>query len=61
MVYGCPDVKAGAAESIFNVVSNPNLNHSVEVKSGVCEEACAAVIKDFFKQRRAENKQQKQA
>lgn len=61
LVYGCPDVKAGAAESIFNVVSNPNLNHTVEVTSGVCEEECAAVIKNFFKKRREENKAQKEA
>ena len=57
---GCPDFKAGAAESIFNIVSNTNLNHAVEVTSGVCEEECAAVLKDFFKKRREENKQQKQ-
>lgn len=61
LVYGCPDVKAGAAESIFNVVSNPNLNHTVEVTSGVCEEECAAVIKNFFKKRREENKASKEA
>lgn len=60
LVYGCPDVKAGAAESIFNVVSNPNLNHTVEVTSGVCEEKCAAVIKNFFKKRREENKAPKE-
>ena len=60
LVYGCPDFKAGAAESIFNIVSNTNLNHAVEVTSGVCEEECAAVLKDFFKKRREENKQQKQ-
>lgn len=60
LVYGCPDFKAGAAESIFNIVSNTNLNHVVEVTSGVCEEECAAVLKDFFKKRREENKQQKQ-
>lgn len=60
LVYGCPDAKAGAAESIFNVVSNPNLNHTVEVTSGVCEETCAAVLKDFFKMRRAENKSRKE-
>ena len=47
LVYGCPDVKAGAAESIFNVVSNPNLNHSVEVKSGVCEEAAKTGLIKF--------------
>lgn len=49
LVYGCPDFKAGAAESIFNIVSNTNLNHAVEVTSGVCEEECAAVLKDFLK------------
>lgn len=59
LVYGCPDIKAGAAESIFNVVSNPNLNHTAEVTSGVCEKECAAVMKDFFKKRREENKSRK--
>lgn len=60
VVYGCPDVKAGGAESIFNIISNPNLNHCAEVISGVCEEECAQVMKDFFKRRRQENKARKQ-
>lgn len=60
VVYGCPDVKAGGAESIFNIITNPNLNHSAEVTSGVCEEECAQVMKDFFKRRRTENKARKQ-
>lgn len=60
VVYGCPDVKAGGAESIFNIITNPNLNHTATVISGVCEEACAQVMKDFFKRRRAENKAKKQ-
>ena len=60
VVYGCPDVKAGGAESIFNIITNPNLNHCATVLSGVCEEACAQVMKDFFKRRRAENKAKKQ-
>lgn len=59
VVYGCPDVKAGGAESIFNIITNPNLNHRAEVRSGVCEEACAGVMKAFFKRRRAENKAKK--
>lgn len=60
VVYGCPDVKAGGAESIFNIIANPNLNHCAEVVSGICEEECAAVMKNFFRNRRAENKNRKQ-
>ena len=60
VVYGCPDVKAGGAESIFNIITNPNLNPCATVLSGVCEEECAQVMKDFFKRRRAENKAKKQ-
>lgn len=56
VVYGCPDAKAGGAESIFNIICNPNLNHTAQVVSGVCELECAQVMKDFFKRRRLENK-----
>ena len=56
VVYGCPDVKAGGAESIFNIITNPNLNHCAEVVSGICEEECAQVMRDFFRRRRQENK-----
>lgn len=59
VVYGCPDVKAGGAESIFNIISNPNLNHIAEVTAGVCEEACSDVMKSFFKMRRLQNKELK--
>jgi tRNA(adenine34) deaminase len=59
VVYGCPDSKAGGAESIFNIITNPNLNHNAEVVSGVCEEECAEVMKAFFKRRREENKTRK--
>lgn len=61
VVYGCPDAKAGGAESIFNIITNPNLNHCAEVVSGVCEEECAQVMKNFFKRRREENKARRQA
>lgn len=56
VVYGCPDVKAGGVESIFNILTNSSLNHTAEVCSGVCEEECAHVMREFFKRRRAENK-----
>ena len=59
VVYGCPDIKAGGAESIFNIITNPNLNHVAKVMSGVREEECAQVMKAFFKRRREENKAKK--
>ncbi|NLH45163.1 MAG: tRNA adenosine(34) deaminase TadA [Acholeplasmataceae bacterium] len=59
LVYGSTDSKAGAAESLFNVVNNPALNHMTEVTAGVCSEECTQVMKDFFKKRRKDNKQNK--
>lgn len=59
VVYGCPDAKAGGAESIFNIITNPNLNHIACVMSGIREEECAQVMKTFFKRRREENKAKK--
>jgi tRNA(adenine34) deaminase len=55
LVYGSPDYKAGAVESIFNVVQNDALNHKVEVLAGVREEECAALMKEFFKERRGKD------
>ena len=52
LVYGAVDSKFGAAESIFNVVNNPALNHQLEVTAGVLEEDCRRLMKNFFSKRR---------
>ena len=52
VVYGSADVKAGAAESLFNVVDNQALNHRLQVTAGVMEEECRDIMKAFFRQRR---------
>ena len=52
LVYGATDSKFGAAESIFNVVNNPALNHQVEVTAGVMEEDARELMKNFFSNRR---------
>lgn len=52
LVYGSPDYKAGAVESLFNIVQNPALNHRLEVTAGVRADECTAIMKDFFRQRR---------
>jgi tRNA(adenine34) deaminase len=52
LVFGTPDPKAGAAGSIYNVMTDPRLNHRVDVVSGVCEDACATLLREFFARRR---------
>jgi tRNA(adenine34) deaminase len=52
LVYGPQDPKAGAALSLYNVVQDPRLNHSLEVTPGVLEEEAAALLTAFFDGRR---------
>src|SRR5262245_24107851 len=53
LVYGTDDPKAGAVRSVLGVLNHPQLNHKVEVRSGVLQERCAQLLKDFFRNRRA--------
>jgi tRNA(adenine34) deaminase len=53
LVFGAPDPKWGACGSLYNVASDPRLNHRLEVISGVCAEECRALMQDFFRSRRA--------
>jgi len=52
LVYGTPDPRAGSAGSIYNVLSDPRLNHRVEVLSGVREDQCQSLLQEFFARRR---------
>lgn len=53
LVFGTPDPKAGSAGSIYNVLTDPRLNHRVDVITGIREDECAAMLRDFFASRRA--------
>jgi len=52
LVYGANDPKGGAVRTNFQILSDPRLNHQVEVTLGVLAEECAAVIQSFFAERR---------
>jgi tRNA(adenine34) deaminase len=52
VVIGTPDPKAGAAGSVMDVLQEPALNHRPEVITGVLEDECAGLLKDFFAARR---------
>ena len=57
LVFGAYDTKAGACGSVFNLVQDPRLNHTVEVISGVKEFDCAGVISQFFEKYQNKNGQ----
>jgi len=52
LVYAVTDPKAGAVDTLFDVVRDPRLNHRVEIASGVLAEECGALLREFFRQRR---------
>ncbi|HEY4330590.1 MAG TPA: deaminase, partial [Phycisphaerae bacterium] len=52
VVYGCRDPKAGAVDTLFQLCTDPRLNHRVEVVQGVLACECAALLKEFFASRR---------
>jgi len=52
IVYGAADPRAGAAWSLYNIPQDERLNHRCDLVAGVEEDACAAVLEDFFRSRR---------
>lgn len=48
LVYGCPNPKAGAVATLYQLCTDPRLNHRVEVLGPVRAEECAAQLKRFF-------------
>ena len=53
LVYGAPDPKAGAVESVFRILEEERLNHRVDVECGVLAGPCGAILTEFFSERRA--------
>lgn len=52
LVYGASDPLAGAAGGRFDTLLLDDFNHKIQVDGGVLREECAAMLKDFFAQRR---------
>jgi tRNA(adenine34) deaminase len=52
LAFGAFDPKWGAAGSLYDFAADDRFNHQPEVISGVCEEACRRLIKDFFRVKR---------
>jgi tRNA(adenine34) deaminase len=52
VVYGADDPKAGACATLYQITSDPRLNHRAQVLGGVLADRCAAVLSDFFAAKR---------
>lgn len=56
LVVGAMDPKAGACGSVLSVLNNPKLNHQVVFESEILQAECAAVLREFFRERRSSNR-----
>lgn len=52
LVFGATDPKTGAVVSKYAIGSDGRLNHSFSVTSGVLEDECGQLLRDFFQKRR---------
>jgi tRNA(adenine34) deaminase len=52
LIFGADDPKAGAVHSALQVLNHTQLNHRIEVCSGVLAGRSAEILQEFFKQRR---------
>ncbi|MDO8786363.1 MAG: tRNA adenosine(34) deaminase TadA [Syntrophales bacterium] len=52
IVFGAADPKNGGVLSLYRILHDRRLNHTVEVKEGVQKAACAEILSRFFREKR---------
>ena len=52
LVYGCPDPKGGAIDTLYRLADDSRLNHRFPVRSGVAARQASALLQGFFRQLR---------
>ena len=55
LYIGTLDPKSGACLSLANIPSDDRLNHQVELHTGILQQECSAILKEFFKELRNKN------
>jgi tRNA(adenine34) deaminase len=53
IVYGAVDPKAGACDTLYQIASDPRLNHRAQIVGGVLAERCSELLSEFFHRKRA--------
>jgi tRNA(adenine34) deaminase len=61
VVFGAADPKTGAAGSVLNLFANAQLNHHTDLASGVLAPACGQLLREFFAERRAQQRAEREA
>ncbi len=61
VVFAAADPKTGAAGSVLNLFELPQLNHHTALEGGLMADACGALLKQFFAERRAQQKAEREA
>ena len=56
VVYGASDPKAGAVDTLYQLCSDPRLNHRLDIVAGVEAAKCGQLLTDFFQAQRAAGK-----
>src|ERR1700720_4567226 len=51
-IFGCTDIRAGAAGTVMNLLQHNRLNHRCEITSGVLQTECASILQAFFRKKR---------
>jgi len=59
VVYGAKDPKAGCCGTLLNLLGDCRFNHESEVVAGVLEEACSALLTNFFRKLRVRKKSER--
>ena len=59
LYIGAMDSKASACGSVFRIPTEERLNHNIHVETGIMEEECAAIMRQFFSQLRDRRKKNK--
>jgi tRNA(adenine34) deaminase len=53
VVYGAPDPKGGAVHTLYQLLSDPRLNHRPQIVPGVLQELGGQILTRFFQSQRA--------
>lgn len=56
VIFGASDPKAGCGGTLMNLLAEPRFNHQASVESGLLQDECAAMLRDFFRSLRSEDR-----
>ena len=56
VIYGAADPKAGAVDTLYQLLRDPRLNHRCETTAGLMADECGLLLTRFFQEKRRQGK-----